>query len=200
MRRPAQMGRASDSVGRRCRRRSPARHPRTDRARRGGVIQRPPRQRKRRVARRSGAQRSATARIRPLGVTPPMRSGIDVRRKRVGLAPARVAAHGGQDPGSGGSPHVPQADGDGRNAALDLQAPAAGRGVVRKPGLEPGRGYPLEPKSSASTNSATFANRGIVDRRKEKSTRGRRVLGSGGPSRIRTLDLLIKSQLLYQLS
>ena len=29
--------------------------------------------------------------------------------------------------------------------------------MVRKPGLEPGRGYPLEPKSSASTNSATFA-------------------------------------------
>lgn len=29
--------------------------------------------------------------------------------------------------------------------------------MVRKKGLEPLRGYPLEPKSSASTNSATFA-------------------------------------------
>jgi hypothetical protein len=29
---------------------------------------------------------------------------------------------------------------------------------VRKKGLEPLRGYPLEPKSSASTNSATFAS------------------------------------------
>ena len=29
--------------------------------------------------------------------------------------------------------------------------------MVRKEGLEPSRGYPLEPKSSASTNSATFA-------------------------------------------
>jgi hypothetical protein len=32
------------------------------------------------------------------------------------------------------------------------------QGVVRKKGLEPLRGYPLEPKSSASTNSATFAS------------------------------------------
>ncbi len=31
--------------------------------------------------------------------------------------------------------------------------------VVRKEGLEPSRGYPLEPKSSASTSSATFAGR-----------------------------------------
>lgn len=30
--------------------------------------------------------------------------------------------------------------------------------MVRKKGLEPLRGYPLEPKSSASTNSATFAS------------------------------------------
>ena len=29
--------------------------------------------------------------------------------------------------------------------------------LVRKEGLEPSRGYPLEPKSSASTSSATFA-------------------------------------------
>ena len=29
--------------------------------------------------------------------------------------------------------------------------------MVRKEGLEPSRGYPLEPKSSASTSSATFA-------------------------------------------
>ncbi len=30
--------------------------------------------------------------------------------------------------------------------------------MVRKAGLEPARGYPLEPKSSASTSSATFAH------------------------------------------
>ena len=36
--------------------------------------------------------------------------------------------------------------------------------------------------------------------RKEKRPAGPGVFGIGGPSRIRTLDLLIKSQLLYQLS
>jgi hypothetical protein len=40
-----------------------------------------------------------------------------------------------------------------RNASLPLDRTT----VVRKEGLEPSRGYPLEPKSSASTSSATFA-------------------------------------------
>jgi NitT/TauT family transport system substrate-binding protein len=41
---------------------------------------------------------------------------------------------------------------------------------VRKEGLEPSRGYPLEPKSSASTSSATFAGaRSIPDARHQDS-------------------------------
>ena len=147
-------------------------------------------------------------------------------------------------------------------------------GMVRRAGLEPARVAPLEPKSRASTNSATFAyghcsdgqgppggrtvvrihgggrtrkrpalGRASRDWWAVKGERGIRAaslrarerpsrciatgraraagepwfesaaavgkenarlwagrLGIGGPSRIRTLDLLIKSQLLYQLS
>ena len=77
-------------------------------------------------------------------------------------------------------------------------------GVVRKAGLEPARLAALEPKSSASTSSATFARatrapEGPVMQMKKKHLDGPGAW-IGGPSRIRTLDLLIKSQLLYQLS
>ena len=116
--------------------------------------------------------------------------------------------------------------------------------MVRKGGLEPPRLAALEPKSRASTNSATFAQGGImavggryVDRRwtasvgfdaacrmegtmiwrdsvgtrhacrrhartqaRKKPPGGPDGFRLGGLSRIRTLDLLIKSQLLYQLS
>jgi hypothetical protein len=102
--------------------------------------------------------------------------------------------------------------------------------LVRKGGLEPPRLAALEPKSRASTNSATFAwpaqavivagrgrkrkactklnpsSRRHALRRfhqhagKKKATWRTKWLSSGGLSRIRTLDLLIKSQLLYQLS
>ena len=86
------------------------------------------------------------------------------------------------------------------------------RGLVRKAGLEPARLAAPVPKTGASTSSATFASakHPAPGRRKQGSrTRsagnknarpGPGVLRIGGPSRIRTLDLLIKSQLLYQLS
>src|SRR5690606_25090530 len=107
-------------------------------------------------------------------------------------------------------------DGDARRRLQGMPAagPAGRAGLVRKGGLEPPRLAALEPKSRASTNSATFALRHCSDGpsgrpstrhrsrwRPKKNARlvaGR--LGFGGPSRIRTLDLLIKSQLLYQLS
>ena len=81
-------------------------------------------------------------------------------------------------------------------------------GLVRKGGLEPPRLAALEPKSRASTNSATFASRTsygpggpqFTRPETEKPGRSRVFRRTGGPSRIRTLDLLIKSQLLYQLS
>ena len=52
--------------------------------------------------------------------------------------------------------------------------------MVRVKGVEPPRLAALDPKSSASANSATPAN--------------------GESCRIRTCDPLIKSQMLYQLS
>ncbi len=64
-------------------------------------------------------------------------------------------------------------------------------------GVEPPWVSPLEPKSSASTNFATLAK----IRRFGSAERAAAVLKNvGGPSRARTWDPLIKSQLLYQLS
>ena len=91
---------------------------------------------------------------------------------------------------------------------------STGAEMVRKGGLEPPRLAALVPKTRASTNSATFAScpplasRGmLVHRRAVLAASKRKTPGNagrfrvtGGPSRIRTLDLLIKSQLLYQLS
>ena len=157
---------------------------------------------------------------------------------------------------------------DGPASARELVAPLDwSGGLVRKGGLEPPRLAALEPKSRASTNSATFARRNLsaaVRRRRPAAAptdnarpepgvpstwwaarvnggranrrfasranatrpapgracaageprvriprciritktpgRSRASRRTGGPSRIRTLDLLIKSQLLYQLS
>src|SRR5690606_10160759 len=72
-------------------------------------------------------------------------------------------------------------------------------GVVRKAGLEPARLAAPAPKAGASTSSATFALP-APDHGTKKRPAGPGASGLGGPSRIRTLDLLIKSQLLYQLS
>src|SRR5690242_17919772 len=47
--------------------------------------------------------------------------------------------------------------------------------LVRKEGLEPSRGYPLEPKSSASTSSATFARK-TLDQRTHPPKRGARSI------------------------
>ena len=55
--------------------------------------------------------------------------------------------------------------------------------MVRRAGLEPAWSYPLDPKSSVSTNFTTLA-----------------FLFFGGPYRTRTCDTLIKSQMLYHLS
>src|SRR5690606_32637355 len=74
------------------------------------------------------------------------------------------------------------------------------RGLVRKAGLEPARLAAPAPKAGASTSSATFAGGRLYFGGKRKRPALGRASGSGGPSRIRTLDLLIKSQLLYQLS
>src|SRR5690606_35932971 len=75
-------------------------------------------------------------------------------------------------------------------------------GLVRKGGLEPPHPHghrhlkpgrlPIPPLSRYRADSNAGHN--------EKRPAGPGVFGSGGPSRIRTLDLLIKSQLLYQLS
>ena len=81
------------------------------------------------------------------------------------------------------------------------------RRMVRKERLELSRVAPLEPKSSASTNSATLAIAVTVPITMAGSTgpRGRGACKpcrgkDGGPCRARTYDQLIKSQLLYQLS
>ena len=78
--------------------------------------------------------------------------------------------------------------------------------------LELPRVSPLEPKSSAYTNFATFASlcpeldqnfdyrRSGMTSAKKKARGDRAFLFFGGPSPARTGDLLIKSQLLYQLS
>src|SRR5712692_12106070 len=57
---------------------------------------------------------------------------------------------------------------------------------------------PLDPKSSASANSATFAcgTRSL----KQKSRQHRLVVFFGAPTRTRTWNQQIKSLLLYQLS
>lgn len=79
--------------------------------------------------------------------------------------------------------------------------------------LELPRVTPLEPKSSASTSFATFAmsrlmpggGRIIRETKREEQVK-KKGPGTetgpwiGGPSPARTGDLLIKSQLLYQLS
>ncbi len=93
------------------------------------------------------------------------------------------------------------------------QESAVGRKMVRMGRLELPRVAPLEPKSSAYTNFATFAVRGphrnddarqnypgFEARTKEKTRRASVGSRDGGPWRGRTSDLLIKSQLLYQLS
>lgn len=80
--------------------------------------------------------------------------------------------------------------------------------MVRKERLELSRVTPLEPKSSASTNSATLAMGTLTlstrnhirrdpDRKESIEAAENRI---GGPCRIRTYDQLIKSQLLYHLS
>jgi hypothetical protein len=95
------------------------------------------------------------------------------------------------------------------------------KGMVRMGRLELPRVAPLDPKSSASTSSATFAKRlpatrlrnnrrpgskrlrptQTVPRNKKRGlTLSAQALGVGGPCRARTYDPLIKSQLLYQLS
>ena len=73
--------------------------------------------------------------------------------------------------------------------------------MVRARGLEPPRASSLDPKSSASTNSATPAGKATsqYSETAEESLLGRSVF-DGGPYRDRTYDLGIKSPLLYQLS
>ena len=143
----------------------------------------------------------------------------NARRRASRRAAARFGAPVTQFRGD--KPQTPAACGLVRAAARSASSRLAfRRGAVRKGGLEPPRGYPLEPKSSASTNSATFAGPGdctaprralghydpgtrrsapgrLSSDRKEKRPAGPGVFGIGGPSRIRTLDLLIKSQLHY---
>src|SRR5690606_29725713 len=74
---------------------------------------------------------------------------------------------------------------------------AAGGGWCERRDSNPHGGYPLEPKSSASTSSATFAcwrilaaprapDDGHGHQRKTPGSAGR-LLQGGGPSRIRTL-------------
>ena len=81
-------------------------------------------------------------------------------------------------------------------------------GMVRKERLELSRVTPLEPKSSASTSSATLAMKHPPTPLRHTGLAGEACHGGdeagegedGGPCRIRTYDQLIKSQLLYQLS
>jgi hypothetical protein len=129
--------------------------------------------------------------------------------RRLRNAPPALGRDLGQDSvdGIASCPRAPQAENATRDGASSLMVAACLRGVVRKGGLEPPRLAALEPKSSASTSSATFAMQARAVRefcagiqQKKKHLAGPGAFRFGGPSRIRTLDLLIKSQLLYQLS
>src|SRR5690606_27782847 len=58
----------------------------------------------------------------------------------------------------------------------------------------------LDRPSGPDRRTRRSAPDGCTTRTKKNARREPGVFGFGGPSRIRTLDLLIKSQLLYQLS
>src|SRR5688500_12326236 len=139
------------------------------------------------------------------GLEPPRLAALEPRRERGRLRPPNAPQRAWTLPGKGQA--FAGAISPSLGLAVASNRPRVDRGLVRKGGLEPPRLAALEPKSRASTNSATFARSAILRRRrrgllsKPKKTPGMPgVSGSGGPSRIRTLDLLIKSQLLYQLS
>ena len=83
----------------------------------------------------------------------------ECRTRRYPSAPQRawrLAGVNGQQPASEGARLATARSADSR--------PFAGRGLVRKGGLEPPRLAALEPKSRASTNSATFARCEILRR------------------------------------
>ena len=173
----------------------------------------------------------------------PHRAAARLHRVREKSRPPGITSrYGSASAGSAKSPLPGIASRWGAGLAQKADRPASPRATARslppranyrgawceRRDSNPHGGYPLEPKSSASTNSATFARPGDCTR--EPAAAGRRqatvdtirrhppthakvnrhakknarrepgVFGFGGPSRIRTLDRLIKSQLLYQLS
>ena len=128
----------------------------------------------------------------------------------------RSAAQPCRVPPSQGGTHGPRSPAGRRQCAFMIM-PSGIRGAwCERRDSNPHGGYPLEPKSSASTNSATFAGPGdctaprpalghhdpgtrrsapgrLSSDRKEKRPAGPGVFGIGGPSRIRAAPPYIQA-------
>jgi hypothetical protein len=100
------------------------------------------------------------------GLEPPRLAALEPRRERGRLRPPNAPQRAWTLPGKGQA--FAGAISPSLGLAVASNRPRVDRGLVRKGGLEPPRLAALEPKSRASTNSATFARSAILRRRRRE--------------------------------